>query len=188
VIELPILNLVYMSERSLLYHDLFRIIIMADSHFLFYTYGFLIDLIICVIDWYVTDSLSKSILQGTVNGSRSRGGQRKTWIDNVKQWADLSVSTLLRAAERRDQSRTLCGDASALTPYDPLTGLRAYDNDDVTDVSDCLSVEHSLDNWFVFIFPSHVINYDHCCFVNLVYSVADPVLLLLLLLPLARSI
>jgi hypothetical protein len=30
-------------------------------------------------------SLSKMILQGAVNGSRMRGGQRKTWIDNIKE-------------------------------------------------------------------------------------------------------
>jgi hypothetical protein len=47
--------------------------------------------------WYghVTrhDSLSKTILQETVNGSRKRGGQRKTWIDNIKKWTGLNVST-----------------------------------------------------------------------------------------------
>jgi hypothetical protein len=73
--------------------------------------------------WYghVTrhDSLSKTILQGTVYGSQRRGGQRKTWIDNIKEWTGLSVSTLLLVAERRDQWRTLCGDTSALTPLRP---------------------------------------------------------------------
>jgi hypothetical protein len=80
--------------------------------------------------WYghVTrhDSLSKTILQGTVNGSRKRGGQRKTWIDNIKEWTGLSVSTLLRVAERRDQWRILCGAASVLTPLRPadrVTGI-----------------------------------------------------------------
>jgi hypothetical protein len=48
-----------------------------------------------------------------------RGRQRKTWIDNIKEWTGLSVSTLLRAAERRDQWSTLCDDASALTPLRP---------------------------------------------------------------------
>jgi hypothetical protein len=59
----------------------------------------------CKLDWYghVTghDSFSKAILQGTVNGSQKRGEQRKTWIDNIKEWTGLKVSTLLRAAERR---------------------------------------------------------------------------------------
>jgi hypothetical protein len=52
-------------------------------------------------------SLSKTIFRVTVNGSRMRGGQRKTCIDNIKEWTDLSVSTLLRVAERKDQWRTL---------------------------------------------------------------------------------
>jgi hypothetical protein len=71
------------------------------------------------------DSLSKTILQGTVNSSRRRG-QRKTWIDDIKECTGFSVSTLLRVAERRDQWRTLCGDASALTPLRPanrVTGI-----------------------------------------------------------------
>jgi hypothetical protein len=61
--------------------------------------------------WYghVTrhDSLSNTILQWTVNGSRRRSKQRKTSIDNIKEWTGLSVSTLLRVAERRDQWRTV---------------------------------------------------------------------------------
>jgi hypothetical protein len=54
---------------------------------------------------YVTrhDSLSKTILQWTANGSQRRGEYRKTWIDNIKEWTGLSVSTLLRVAERRDR-------------------------------------------------------------------------------------
>jgi hypothetical protein len=53
------------------------------------------------------DSLPKMILQGTVNGSRKIGGHRKTWIDNVKEWTSLSVSTLLSSAERREQWMTV---------------------------------------------------------------------------------
>jgi hypothetical protein len=61
------------------------------------------------------DSLSNTILQETINGSRKRGGQRKTWIDNIKEWTGLSVFTLLHVAEKREQRKTICGDASALT-------------------------------------------------------------------------
>ena len=32
------------------------------------------------------DTLSKTILQGTVAGGRKRGRQRKSWLDNVKEW------------------------------------------------------------------------------------------------------
>ena len=45
------------------------------------------------LKWYghVTRSsgLAKSILQGTVQGERRRGRQRKRWEDNVKGWTDL---------------------------------------------------------------------------------------------------
>jgi hypothetical protein len=57
----------------------------------------------------------KTILQGAVNGSRKRGGQRKAWIDNIKEWTSQSVSTLLRDTDRREQWSTVCDDASALT-------------------------------------------------------------------------
>ena len=55
------------------------------------------DLLISVnrrkLKWYghVTRSsgLAKTILQGTVQGGRLRGGQRKRWEDNIKEWAGL---------------------------------------------------------------------------------------------------
>jgi hypothetical protein len=97
------------------------------------------------LTWYghVTrhDSLSKTILQGTVNDSRRRDRQRKTWIDNIKEWTGLRVSTLLRVAERRDQWRTLCGDASALTPLRPTGQVTAYDDDNSSRVPGSLSSE-----------------------------------------------
>jgi hypothetical protein len=52
-----------------------------------------------------------------------------TWIDNITEWTGLSISTLLPAAERREQWNTVCGVASDLTFYDPLTGLWIYDDD-----------------------------------------------------------
>ena len=44
------------------------------------------------------DTLSKTILQGTVEGGRRRGRQRKNWTDNVKEWTDLSIPALLTTA------------------------------------------------------------------------------------------
>jgi hypothetical protein len=73
--------------------------------------------------WYVHvtrhDSLSKTISQETVNVSRKRGGQRQTLIDNSKEWAGFSVSTLIRAAEKKEHWRNLRDYASALTPVRP---------------------------------------------------------------------
>jgi hypothetical protein len=41
------------------------------------------------------------------NGSRKRGEQRKTWINNIKEWTYLNVFTLLRAVERREEGARL---------------------------------------------------------------------------------
>ena len=32
--------------------------------------------------------LTKTILQGTAQGGRRRGRQRKRWEDNIKEWTD----------------------------------------------------------------------------------------------------
>ena len=47
----------------------------------------------CKLKWYghITRSsgLAKTILQGTVQGMRQRGRQRKWWEDNIKEWTGL---------------------------------------------------------------------------------------------------
>jgi len=43
--------------------------------------------------------LSKVVLQGMVDGGRRRGGQRKTWLDNIKEWTGRDISTLMRITE-----------------------------------------------------------------------------------------
>ena len=47
------------------------------------------------------DSLSKTILQGTLEGERPRGLQTKYWTDNVKEWTYLLKPELLKIALRR---------------------------------------------------------------------------------------
>ena len=63
------------------------------------------------LKWYghVTRSsgLAKTILQGTVQGERRRGRQRKRWEDNIKEWAGLEWTILLRKAENREEWRKL---------------------------------------------------------------------------------
>ena len=51
--------------------------------------------------WHVTRSsgLAKTIQQGTVQGGRQRGRQRKRWEDNIKEWTGLEWNILLRKAE-----------------------------------------------------------------------------------------
>ena len=41
------------------------------------------------------NSLSKTILQGTLEGWRRRGWQRKCWMDNTTEWSSLPMSELL---------------------------------------------------------------------------------------------
>ena len=63
------------------------------------------------LKWYghVTRSsgLAKTILQGTVQGGRRRGRQRKRWEDNIKEWTGLEWNIMLRKAENREEWRKL---------------------------------------------------------------------------------
>ena len=47
------------------------------------------------------DSLTKTVLQGTVEGGRRRGRQRKSWTDNIREWTELSMPDLLTTAQNR---------------------------------------------------------------------------------------
>ncbi|XP_076436120.1 uncharacterized protein LOC143275729 [Babylonia areolata] len=45
---------------------------------------------------------TKNLLgQGTVEGGRKRGRQRKSWYDNIKEWTDMTLPDLLVQAEDR---------------------------------------------------------------------------------------
>jgi hypothetical protein len=46
-------------------------------------------------------SFYKTILQGTLEGSRRRDKQRKNWSENVKEWTKLATPDLLRQAQDR---------------------------------------------------------------------------------------
>ena len=51
--------------------------------------------------------IAKTILQGTVQGGRRRGRQRKRWEDNIREWIGLEWNSILRKAENREEWRTL---------------------------------------------------------------------------------
>ena len=61
--------------------------------------------------WYrhVTRSsgLAKTILQGTVQGGRWRGRQRKRWEDNIKEWTGLEWNITLWKTENCEEWRKL---------------------------------------------------------------------------------
>ena len=62
------------------------------------------------------NSLSKTALQGTVEGGRKRGRQRKLWSDIIKQWTEMDLYSLLNLAQDQEEWRKLCGSVSAGSP------------------------------------------------------------------------
>ena len=77
--------------------------------------------------WYghVTRSagLAKTILQGTVQGTRRRGRQRKRWEDNIREWTGLKLSEALRKTQDRNGWRKL----TAKPMVSPLRSTRLRD-------------------------------------------------------------
>ncbi|GFR88836.1 UDP-glucuronosyltransferase 2A1-like [Elysia marginata] len=65
------------------------------------------------------DSLSKTILQGTVEGKRRRGRQKKAWCDNIKEWAGMAMYELVRSASDRDAWRQKTASSALRTPRRP---------------------------------------------------------------------
>ena len=65
------------------------------------------------------DSLSKTIMQGTVAGGRRRGRQRKSWGDNIKEWTAMTTPELLRAANTRTEWRKKSVSAASMSPPRP---------------------------------------------------------------------
>ena len=59
---------------------------------------------VCVCDGHISRSsgMAKTIMQGTVNGARRRGRQKKRWEDNIKEWTGMGFGDSLRAAEDRE--------------------------------------------------------------------------------------
>ena len=51
------------------------------------------------------DSLSKTILQGTMEGWQRRGRQRKWWMDNIKEWTHLPMPAVLTMTHRKHWKR-----------------------------------------------------------------------------------
>ena len=63
------------------------------------------------LQWYehITRSsgFAKTFLQGTVQGGRRRGRQRKRWEDIICEWTGLGLSDTVRKAEEREEWRRL---------------------------------------------------------------------------------
>ena len=74
------------------------------------------------LKWYGhvsrSSGLSKTIMQGTVKGGRRRGGQRKRWEDNIKDWTCLRAAQSLRVSKDRNGWREVVR-RSVMAPLRP---------------------------------------------------------------------
>ena len=59
------------------------------------------------LQWYGhvsrSSGLAKTTLQSTVKGGRRKGGQRKRWEDNIREWTGLEFGKSQRAVENREK-------------------------------------------------------------------------------------
>ena len=62
-----------------------------------------------------SSGIAKTILQGTVQGGRRRGRQKKRWEDNIPEWMGMTLRAAMRKAERREEWRELVA-RSSVTP------------------------------------------------------------------------
>ena len=65
------------------------------------------------------DSLSKFILQSTLEGGRRRGRQRKCRIDNIHVWTSLPIPELLTRASCRKDWKRISAESSLVFPRRP---------------------------------------------------------------------
>ena len=54
-----------------------------------------------------SSSLAKTILQGTMKGTRKGGRQKKRWADNIKEWTGMDFASSARAAENKTRWKGL---------------------------------------------------------------------------------
>ena len=65
------------------------------------------------------DSLSKTILLGTLGGGWCHGRQRKCWLDNVKEWTSLPMLELLTMASHGEDWKRISAQLSSVSPQQP---------------------------------------------------------------------
>ena len=62
------------------------------------------------------ESFSKTILQGTLEGGRRCGRQRKCWIDIIKEWTSLPTPELLTKALCKKDWKRISAELSLMSP------------------------------------------------------------------------
>ena len=66
-----------------------------------------------------SSGLAKTILQGTVKGTRKRGRQKKRWEDNIKEWTGMDFASSTRAAENRSRWKGIVAKSSVVPRRPP---------------------------------------------------------------------
>ena len=66
-----------------------------------------------------SSGLAKTILQGTVQGGRRRGRQKKRWENNISEWTGLKFCNAVREAENKIKWRERV--AMSVAPQRSLT-------------------------------------------------------------------
>ena len=66
------------------------------------------------------NSLSKTVLRGTLEGGRCCGQQRKCWVGNIKEWTSpLPMPELPTRASCRKDWKTISADLTLMSPRRP---------------------------------------------------------------------
>ena len=68
--------------------------------------------------WHVTrqDSQPQNILQGTLEGRRRRGRQRKCWMDHIEEWTSLPMPELPTRASCRKDWKGISAESVLMSP------------------------------------------------------------------------
>ena len=70
------------------------------------------------LQWYGhvsrSSDLAKTTLQGTLEGGRRQGRQRKRWKDNIRKWTGLDFGKSQRAVQNREKWRKLVAKSSVV--------------------------------------------------------------------------
>ena len=73
-------------------------------------------------------------MQGTVNGGRRQGRQRKRWEDNIREWTDLEFAKSQRAIENKEKieetgCEIICGAPTILAVKELMMMMNLNDVD-----------------------------------------------------------
>jgi len=66
-----------------------------------------------------SNGLSKTILQGTVQGKRKRGRQKKKWTDNITEWTKKTFAETQAVAHNRELWIQLVRQSLTVEPLRP---------------------------------------------------------------------